>query len=146
MTSCIPVIEVTLWKNWSVLGPSSGNIRISSAVPSNPHKSFPLVSAPVLQNHTLDEIRLSKLLPFLEHQGLPTSCKDAIVTGYQTFLDGFEGEEGCERLGHVDRLHNAAEVFGKDLSLNVCGIEQVSGKSEGWTWVDDARFCVSEAK
>ena len=64
-----------------------------------------------------------------------------------------KGKRG-ERVGHADRLHNAAEVFGEkvvefvyeDLSLNVCGIGQVSGKSEGWNWVDDARFCVSEAK
>jgi len=74
------------------------------------------------------------------HQDLPASCKDAIVRRYWTFLDGFGGKKGCGRVGHVDGLHNAAEVFGENMfefvyedpSFNACGVEQVS---EGWTWV-----------
>ena len=80
----------------------------------------------------------------------------AILPGYWNFLEFLDGFGGKERHGcvcHVGELHNGAEVSGKvieyvyeNLSFLVRGVEQVSGKSEGWTWVDDTRFCVPEAK
>jgi len=38
------------------------------------------------------------------------------------------------------------EYVYKDLSLHIGGVKQVAGNSEGWTWVNDMRFCVLEAK
>lgn len=38
------------------------------------------------------------------------------------------------------------EFFYKDLNLLVRGIEQMSGKSEGWTWVYATRIYTPEVK
>ena len=69
-------------------------------------------------------------------------------------LDRSGREERCECVSHVYGLHNDAEAFEekvfeyvyKDLSLHIGGVKQVAGNSEGWTWVNDMRFCVLEAK
>lgn len=55
--------------------------------------------------------------------------------------------------GCVCYVYNGAEVSGEvieyiyeNLSFLIHGVEQVPGKSESWTWVDDTQFCIPEAK